>query len=65
MRTTNSSEYSDSSRNSRVPNNYSMEQESDKASQQPSVIRGSFTQIMVKSDAVTGPRIHSMVRQAS
>ena len=46
-RTTNSSEYSDSSRNSRVPNNYSMEQESDKASQQPSVIRGSFTQIMV------------------
>ena len=47
MRTTNSSEYSDSSRNSRVPNNYSMEQESNKASQQPSVIRGSFTQIMV------------------
>ena len=47
MRTTNSSEYSDSSRNSRVPNNYSREQESNKASQQPSVIRGSFTQIMV------------------
>ena len=46
-RTTNSHEYSDSSRNSRVPNNYSREQESDKASQQPSVIRGSFTQIMV------------------
>ena len=42
-----SSEYSDSSRNSRVPNNYSREQESNKASQQPSVIRGSFTQIMV------------------
>ena len=42
-----SSEYSDSSRNSRVPNNYSREQESDKASQQPSVIRGSFMQIMV------------------
>ena len=47
MRTTNSSEYSDYSRNSRVPNNYSKEQESDKPSQQPSVIRGSFTQIMV------------------
>ena len=46
-RTINSSEYSDSSQNSRVPNNYSKEQESDKASQQPSVIRGSFTQIMV------------------
>ena len=46
-RTTNSSEYSDSSRNSRVPNNYSREQESVKASQQPSVICGSFTQIMV------------------
>ena len=46
-RTTNSSEYSDSSRNSRVPNNYSKEQDIDKANQQPSVIRGSFTQIMV------------------
>ena len=46
-RTTNSSEYSDSSRNLRVPNNYSKEQESDKLSQQPSVIHGSFTQIMV------------------
>ena len=42
-----SSEYSESSQNSRVPNNYSREQESNKASQQPSVIRGSFTQIMV------------------
>ena len=46
-RTANNSEYSDSSRNSHVPNNYSKEQESDKSSQQPSVIRGSFTQIMV------------------
>ena len=46
-RTTNGHEYSDSSRNSRVPNNYSREQENDKASQQQSVIRGSFTQIMV------------------
>ena len=46
-RTTNNSKYSDSSRNSRVLNNYSKEKESDKASQQPSVIRGSFTQIMV------------------
>ena len=42
-----SSKYSDSSQNSRVPNNYSRKQESDKASQQPSVIRGSFMQIMV------------------
>ena len=47
MRTTNSSEYSDSSQNPRVPNNYSKQKEGDKASQQPSVIRGSFTQIMV------------------
>ena len=47
MRITNSSKYSDSSRNSRVPNNYSKEKEGDKTSQQPSVIRGSFTQIMV------------------
>ena len=46
-RTANSREYSDSSRNSRVPNNNLKEQESDKSSQQPSVIRGSFTQIMV------------------
>ena len=54
-RTTNSSKYSDSSRNLHVPNNYSKEKESnkasqqpsDKASQQPSVICGSFTQIMV------------------
>ena len=47
MRTANNSEYSDSSRNSRVPNNYSKEHENDKSNQQPSVIRGSFTQIMV------------------
>ena len=46
-RTANNSEYSDSSRNSRVPNNYPKEHENDKSSQQPSVIRGSFTQIMV------------------
>ena len=46
-RTANNGEYSDSSRNSRVPHNYSREQESDKLNQQPSVIRGSFTQIMV------------------
>ena len=46
-RTTNSSEYSNSSQNSRVPNNYSKEQESNKSSQQASVIRGSFTQIML------------------
>ena len=47
MRTANNSEYSDSSRNSRVSNNYSKEHENDKSNQQPSVIRGSFTQIMV------------------
>ena len=46
-RTANNSEYSDSSRNSRVSNNYSKEPENDKSNQQPSVIRGSFTQIMV------------------
>ena len=46
-RTANNSEYSDSSRNSRVSNNYSKEHENDKSNQQPSVIRGSFTQIMV------------------
>ena len=46
-RPTNSSEYSDSSQNSRVPNNFSREKEGDKVTQQPSVIHGSFTQIMV------------------
>ena len=46
-KTTNGSEYRESSRNSRVPSSYSKEHESDKSSQQPSVIRGSFTQIMV------------------
>ena len=46
-RTANNSEYSDSSRNSQVPNYHSKEPENDKSTQQPSVIRGSFTQIMV------------------
>ena len=46
-RTANNSEYSDSSRNLCVPNNYSKEPENDKSNQQPSVICGSFTQIMV------------------
>ena len=46
-RTTNNSEYSDSSQNSHASNNYSKETENDKSNQQPSVIRGSFTQIMV------------------
>ena len=46
-RTANNSESSNSSRNSCVPNNYSKEHENDKSNQQPSVIRGSFTQIMV------------------
>ena len=44
MRTANNS---DSSRNSCVSNNYSKEHENDKSNQQPSVIRGSFMQIMV------------------
>ena len=47
MRIANNSKYSDSSRNSRVPNHHSKEPENDKSTQQPSVIRGSFTQIMV------------------
>ena len=42
-RTANNSEYSNSSQNSWVPK----EPENDKSVQQPSVIRGSFTQIMV------------------
>ena len=46
-RTAHNSEYSDSSQNSHVSNNYSKEHENDKSNQQPSVIRGSFTQIMV------------------
>ena len=48
-KTRNGSEYRESSPNSRVPSNYSKEQDSDKSSQQPSVIRGSFTQIMVNA----------------
>ena len=47
VKTANNSEYSDSSRNLRVSNNYAKEPENDKSTQQPSVIRGSFTQIMV------------------
>ena len=43
----NNSEYSDSSQNSRVSNHHSKEPENDKLTQQPSVIRGSFTQIMI------------------
>ena len=46
-KTANNSEYSDSSRNSQVPNHHSNEPENDKLTRQPSVIRGSFTQIMV------------------
>ena len=44
---TNDSEYSISSRNSRIPNQPSKEPENDKSAQQPSAIHGSFTQIMV------------------
>ena len=46
-RTANNSDYSDSSCNLQVPNHHSKEPENDKSTQQPSVIRGSFTQIMV------------------
>ena len=46
MRTANSIEYSNSSRNLQVPNHHLKESENDKSTQQPSVIRGSFTQIM-------------------
>ena len=46
-RTPNNSEYSDFSRNSRVTNLQPRELENDKLNQQPSVIHGSFTQIMV------------------
>ena len=46
-KSTNNSEYSDSSRNSRVLNQHSKEPENNKSVQQPSVICGSFTQIMV------------------
>ena len=46
-RTPNNSEYSDSSRNSQVTNHHPKEPENEKLNQQPSVIRGSFTQIMV------------------
>ena len=89
MKTANDSEYSDSSRNLRVPNHHSKESENDKSTQQPSVICGFFTQIIIiiiiiyfslwftssmifviilmhrfyngESNAVTGPRVHSMV----
>ena len=43
----NNSEYRDSSPNSRVLNQHLKEPENDKSVQQPSVICGSFTQIMV------------------
>ena len=46
-KTANDSEYSDSFRNSQVPKQHSNEPENDKSIQKPSVIRGSFTQIMV------------------
>ena len=46
-KTANDSEYSNSFRNSQVPNNHSKKPENDKSTQQPSMIRRSFTQIMV------------------
>ena len=44
---TNESEYSNSSRNLWILNQHLKEPENDKSVQQPSVIRGSFTQIIV------------------
>ena len=46
-RTPNNSKYSDYFRNSRLTNHQPNEPEKDKSNQQPSVICGSFTQIMV------------------
>ena len=46
-KSTNDSEYSDSSQNSQVSNQHSKEPENNKSIQQPSVICGSFTQKMV------------------
>ena len=46
-KTANNSEYSESSRNSQVQNHHSKEPENDKSTQQPSMICGSLTQIMV------------------
>ena len=46
-KTANNSKYSDSSQNSQGPNHHMKELENDKSTQQPSVIHGSFTQIMV------------------
>ena len=46
-RTANDSEYSNSSRNSQVLNHHLNEPENNKLIHQPSVIRGSFTKIMV------------------
>ena len=46
-KTKNDSEYRDSSQNSRIPNQHSKEPENNKSVQQPSVIHGSFTQIMM------------------
>ena len=48
-KTTNNSKYSDSSRNLQVPNHLLKEPEDNKSTQQPNVIRGSFTQIMVNT----------------
>ena len=61
MRTANNSKYSKSSRNSCVPNNYSKEAENDKVKSTAKCDTWIFYTNNGKSDAVTGPRIHSMV----
>ena len=47
MRSANNSKYSDSSRNLRATNHDSNEPENNKSTQQPSVIHGSFTQLIM------------------
>ena len=59
----NDSEYSDSSRNSRVPNQHLKEPENDKIVQQGKCDMRVFYANNGESNAVTGPRVHSMVGQ--
>ena len=59
---TNDSKYSDSSRNSRIPNQHSKEPENDKSVQQPSCDMWVLYTNNGESNAVTGPRVHRLVR---
>ena len=60
-RTASNSKYSKSSRNSCVLNNYSKEAENDKVESTSKCDMWIFYTNNGKSDAVTGPQIHSMV----